>query len=423
MRILLISYYFPPCGGAPVQRWLKWLPELVKAGFDVTVLTTQGGDYPIQDPSLLKEIPPQVKVLRSKAPQLSKFWKLLFGKKSEMPHGSLDLDKKESPLKKALLWTRLNLIIPDARKFWNPSALRSATSFLRENPIDLIITTGPPHSTHLIGLKLKEKYRLKWLADWRDPWSSIYYLQLNPPSKFSLNLQRGLERKVAQNADLNLVVSKHLASQLPSDNTAVLYSGFRPHENLAPGSKTKSSKFRIKYVGNLTEGQKFEEAVNLIRDSLADRDFELSFIGTALSQKQLQFLDENLPGRHSVSEFLPHREALSEMADSELLLLLINYYLGFQGMLTSKLFEYIGSGKRIFCLGPRGGEAEKLIDEYGLGACFDLDEKAQAAKELQSLYDAWKSGENLKKTSDRHELSSEYQAAKLIHLLKGLKKS
>lgn len=423
MRILLISYYFPPCGGAPVQRWLKWLPELVKAGFDVTVLTTQGGDYPIQDPSLLKEIPPQVKVLRSKAPQLAKFWRLLFGKKSELPHGSLDLDEKASPLKKALLWARLNLVIPDARKFWNPSALRRASSFLRENPIDLVITTGPPHSTHLIGLKLKEKYRLKWLADWRDPWSSIYYLQLNPPSKFSLNLQRRLERKVAQNADLNLVVSKHLASQLPSDNTAVLYSGFRPHGNLEPGSKTKSSKFRIKYVGNLTEGQRFEEAVKLIRDSLAGRDFELSFVGTALSRKQRQFLDKNLPDRYSVSEFLPHREALSEMADSELLLLLINYYEGFQGMLTSKLFEYIGSGKRIFCLGPRGGEAEKLIDEYGLGACFDLDEKALAAKELQSLYDAWKSGEYLKETSDGQELSSEHQAAKLIDLLKGLKKS
>lgn len=422
MRILLICYYFPPCGGAAVQRWLKWLPELVNAGFEMTVLTTQDGDYPILDPSLLKEIPPQVKILRTRAPQFSKPWKLLFGKKSELPHGSLGLNEKAGPLKKLLVWTRLNLVIPDARKFWNPAALRCATRFLRENPIDLVITTGPPHSTHLIGLKLKENHRLKWVADWRDPWSSIYYLQLNPPSKFSLNLQRRLERKVAQSADLNVVVSSHLASQLPSENTEVVYSGFQPFVEETPESRTRSSKFRIKYVGNLTEGQKFEEAVKLIRDALADRYFELSFVGTALSPDQREFLAQNLPGKHKILGFLPHQEALEEIGDSELLLLLINYYEGFQGMLTSKLFEYIGSGNRIFCLGPRGGEAEKLINEYGLGVCFDLDESAEAAKELQSIYDAWKAGDNLKQVLDVSRLSLGCQAAKLIDLLQGLKK-
>ena len=129
MRILLISYYFPPCGGAAVQRCLIWLPELVDAGFEVTVLTTEGGDHPVQDTSLLKEIPPEVRVLRSEAPSLSKFWKLLFGEKSELPHGSLDLETNASPLKKALVWTRLNLIIPDVRKIWHPSALLHAPRF------------------------------------------------------------------------------------------------------------------------------------------------------------------------------------------------------------------------------------------------------------------------------------------------------
>ncbi|NLN85562.1 MAG: glycosyltransferase family 4 protein [Candidatus Cloacimonetes bacterium] len=420
MRILLISYYFPPCGGAAVQRWLKWLPELVDAGFEVTVLTTEGGDHPVQDTSLLKEIPPEVRVLRSEAPSLSKFWKLLFGEKSELPHGSLDLETNASPLKKALVWTRLNLIIPDVRKIWNPSALRHATRFLRKNPVDLVITTGPPHSTHLVGLKLKQRHNVKWVADWRDPWSSIYYLKLNPPSKFSLNLQRRLEQKVAKSADLNIAVSNHLASQLPSKNTEVIYSGFQP----VPVSEAeeKTSKYRIKYVGNLTEGQRFEEAVKLIKNALAGKDFELRFVGTALSQNQRKFLADNLPGQHSISGFLPHQQALAEIADCELLLLLINYYDGFQGMLTSKLFEYIGSGNRIFCLGPRGGEAEELINKYGHGACFDVDETALAGAKLKSLYEAWEAGENDKNQADNAELSSARQAQKLIALLRGLNK-
>ena len=420
MRILLISYYFPPCGGAAVQRWLKWLPELVDAGFEVTVLTTEGGDHPVQDTSLLKEIPPEVRVLRSEAPSLSKFWKLLFGEKSELPHGSLDLETNASPLKKALVWTRLNLIIPDVRKIWNPSALRHATRFLRKNPVDLVITTGPPHSTHLVGLKLKQRHNVKWVADWRDPWSSIYYLKLNPPSKFSLNLQRRLEQKVAKSADLNIAVSNHLASQLPSKNTEVIYSGFQP----VPVSEAeeKTSKYRIKYVGNITEGQRFEEAVKLIKNALAGKDFELRFVGTALSQNQRKFLADNLPGQHSISGFLPHQQALAEIADCELLLLLINYYDGFQGMLTSKLFEYIGSGNRIFCLGPRGGEAEELINKYGHGACFDVDETALAGAKLKSLYEAWEAGENDKNQADNAELSSARQAQKLIALLRGLNK-
>ncbi len=420
MRILLISYYFPPCGGAAVQRWLKWLPELVGAGFEVTVLTTEGGDHPVQDVSLLKEIPPKVRVLRSGTPSLSKFWKLLFGKKSELPHGSLDLEAGASPLKKALVWARLNLVIPDARKIWNPSALRHATRFLRENPVDLVITTGPPHSTHLVGLKLKQRHNVRWVADWRDPWSNIYYLKLNPPSKFSLNQQRRLEQKVAKSADLNIAVSNHLASQLPAKNTKVIYSGFQPFP--VSEAEEKSSRYRIKYVGNLTEGQRFEEAVRLIQNALSGKDFELRFVGTALSQNQRKFLADNLPGHHSISGFLPHQQALAEIANSELLLLLINYYDGFQGMLTSKLFEYIGSGNRILCLGPRGGEAEELINKHGLGACFDVAETAFASAMLKSLYDTWEASENGENHMDNAELSSTRQAQKLIALLRGLNK-
>ncbi|HRQ68571.1 MAG TPA: glycosyl transferase, partial [Candidatus Syntrophosphaera sp.] len=158
MRILLISYYFPPCGGAAVQRWHKWLPVLVESGIEVTVLTTASGDYPVLDPSLEQEIPPQVKVLRSGAPSTAKLWKALFGKRSSVPYGDLSTNAKTGFLRKALIWARLNLIIPDARKFWNPSALKTATAFLKTNLVDAVITTGPPHSTHLIGLELKKRH-------------------------------------------------------------------------------------------------------------------------------------------------------------------------------------------------------------------------------------------------------------------------
>ncbi|MGC9362669.1 MAG: glycosyl transferase, partial [Candidatus Syntrophosphaera sp.] len=153
MRLLLITYYFPPCGGASVQRWLKWLPDLVEKGFDVTVLTTLDGDYPARDESLLREIPPEVEVLRISTPKFSKFWKIMFGSDKTIPYGDLSPDSKDGFLRRVLIWTRLNLIIPDMRRIWNPRAYKAALAHLREKPADVLITTGPPHSTHLIGLK------------------------------------------------------------------------------------------------------------------------------------------------------------------------------------------------------------------------------------------------------------------------------
>lgn len=424
MRILLITYYFPPCGGAAVQRWLKWLPVLVEEGFEITVLTTREGDYPVLDPSLLKEIPTQVKVLRTEAPSLAKLWKMLFGQRSAVPYGDLSGGQNTSLIKKALIWARINLIIPDARKFWNPSALKAAEGFLREHPVDLVITTGPPHSTQLIGLELKKRHRIRWIADWRDPWSSVYYLKLNPPCAASLRKHRALERKVEESADLNIVVSRHLAKQLHSGRTEVVYNGYDAvkRDRAASGERSGANKFRIKYVGNLTEGQKLAEAVAMLRSAFTGLDFELSFVGTRLDQVQLQTLADEIPGNFIHKGFVPHHQALGEMADSELLLLLINYYEGFEGMLTTKLFEYVASGTRIICIGPHGGEAEELIQTFNAGACFDITEHSQAVEFLRTLHDAWKAGKQIKNTTDTSELSARNQGRKLIRLLRGEKK-
>lgn len=426
MRLLLITYYFPPCGGASVQRWLKWLPDLVKYGHEVTVLTTQDGEYPYIDESLLAEIPAGVNVLRTHTPSSGKIWKLVMGEKNAIPYGDLGDRGKSGILRKLMIWARLNLIIPDLRKVWNSQAYKTAVDHLRKNPTDLVITTGPPHSTHLIGLKIKQRYKLPWVADWRDPWTNIYYLKLNPPSGLSMLIHRRLERKVALNTDLNIVVSEHLAAQLPGGNTCVIYNGFDARKTAAARSLATETKisdtFKLKYVGNLTEGQQFETLLQVISSALQGEDFELSFVGTRLDQKQKNLLRTLIPEKHSVKEFVPHQEALKEMVGAELLLLLINYYEGSEGMLTTKLFEYIASGTKIFCLGPKGGEAEKIIREYNSGAYLDVDEIAAAEAYLRTILSEWKRGIDIKNKLDVSSLSSQNQVFKLIKKLEGLKR-
>lgn len=421
MRLLLISYYFPPCGGAAVQRWLRWLPVLVERGFEVTVLTTSEGDYPVRDESLLALVPTEVSVIRVRSPRWERLWQFLTGKQ-QLPHGSLSEPARAGLVSRILVWARLNLIIPDIRRFWNPAAYKAALSFLRTHPVDVIITTGPPHSTQLLGLRLKKKTGTSWVADWRDPWSAIHYLKLNPPGALSMKIHRYLERKVAQNADLNIAVSRSLAAQMPEGMTAVIYNGFDARQTLTDANRSKyDGCLRLKYIGSLTEGQDFEQLVQLIVTALSGSKFELSFVGTTLSEQHRAILTRFLPGKFRVVGFLPHGEALCEMESADVLILLINRIDGFEGILTTKLFEYLASPAVILCLGPRGGEAEELINGYQAGACFDNDQIPAAAAYLQQVQQILARGQSPRGSRDVAELSAQRQALKLIDELQGLK--
>ena len=425
MKLLLITYYFPPCGGASVQRWLKWLPELVRLGHEITVITTLNGDYPVLDESLLEEVPKEIKVLRVPSPSPGKLWKLLFGAKSRLPHGNLDNSRDSGFLHRAMVWIRVNLIIPDMRRIWNPRAYKAAVEHLRSKTAVLVITTGPPHSTHLIGLKLKTKFKLPWVADWRDPWTGIYYLKLNPPCALSKRINLGLERKVANSADMNIVVSQHLARHLGTAKTTVIYNGYDATKHKCKNNPSKTEhadKYKIKYIGRVTEGQKLFDMLNLIRNTLADKDYELTLLGTGLNDTQLSQLRGMLGSKLRVVGFVPHNEALREMTDAHLLLLLINYYEGFEGMLTTKLFEYLASGVEILCLGPHGSEAEQLIDTYQAGQCFDLSETEAAALFINKSYQAWQQNARTVRSMDITALSSQQQALSLNDVLLGLKK-
>lgn len=400
MKILLISYYFPPCGGAAVQRWLRFIRILAKKGVQLKVVTTLDGDYPYRDESLLSEIPPSVQVYRSKPFSFSKLWQFL-GQK-ELPYGSLQNKEYDSILKKILYWLRLNFIVPDMRIGWNPAAYKSALRVLRQDKFDYIITTGPPHSSHLVGWKLKKRYGIQWRTDFRDPMAEIYYLKLNPPCRFTMALHRYLEKKIIQNADLNYIVSEGIASALPAGKQEVLYNGFDP-EDFADISYQRKDIFRVKYVGQLTAGQ------------------DASPLLIALSRLQLPLLKFFLIGTrdfpatafpvHKIP-FLPHKEALRELVNAELLVLFINNYEGNEGMLTTKLFEYIGARTPILCISEPKGEAYKLICQTESG--FVSNNPEAIADYISRLYNRFLKGEDLRTKGDISFLEVNNQVQTLL---------
>lgn len=415
--ILLISYYFPPCGGAPVQRWHRFLPHLMEAGIKPVILTTDGGDYPYLDATLLDELPPELEIVRTHAPAVSRIWKLIFGQKAELPHGSLDTSNQESGMKRLLIWLRLNLIIPDLRVFWLPSALKKAKRLIREYGIKTVVTTGPPHSTHLIGLRLKKTLKIRWLADWRDPWSEVYYLQQNPPSWLSRQIHKFLERRVCQTADTNIVISRLLLDTLPKGNKILIRNGYDATAIAkAKAEAVLDTRFTISYVGQITAGQDLRLLCQILMPFRRYQDFRMRFIGARLSIEQQQLFSEQLSPIFEILPFLPHQEALREMSRSQILVLLINRYPGAQGMLTTKLYEYLGTGIPILCIGPKGGEAEELISHYHAGLCVDHHELLIAQNWIAELYRDFCDGKAIVNERDTSELCSFAQVKSLIDI-------
>lgn len=363
-----------------MQRWLRFLPHLVQRGHQITVITSTGGDYPFLDTSLCEKIPPAVKVIRVPALKMAGIWQKLSRSDSDMPYGQLPA--KRQGLSRLLIWLRLNLIIPDLRVFWNPKALRACFAELSRGPYDAIITTGPPHSTHLIGLKLKARLPLKWYADFRDPFSQIHYLQLNPPCRLSLAIHKYLEKKVISRADCNLVVSEGIAAALPAGRKLVIHNGYDP-QDFAGIDYSPAPHMRIKYVGQFTQGQDIGLIAALC--SRLTRPYSLSLIGSKIGEKEAEQLRNKTSDHLTIKPFVPHPMAVQEMVQSELLLLIVNDYEGNSGMLTTKLFEYLASRTPILCFSKDDTAAARIIEQCKAGKSFDYQQISEAAVWVDEL--------------------------------------
>ncbi|MBN2829474.1 MAG: glycosyltransferase [Candidatus Cloacimonetes bacterium] len=413
-KMLLITYYFPPAGGPAVQRWLRFLKYLPAHDWQITVITTEKGDYPFIDESLLAEVPLNVKLIRTKTPTFGSLFHLFTGgKEKSIPYGSLNSNQSDAIGKKMLYWARLNLVVPDARMIWNKHALRAAEQELNSDNYDVIVTTGPPHSTHLVGLKLKKQFNIPWVTDFRDPWSKIFYMQLAKHSSMITVANERLETKVLAEADLNLVVSKQISEQLPEGRKEILPNGFDA-DKFEKIPYHISTHFRIKFIGSITQGQTLEPFIRALEEFVKTQgvdDVELELTGDYENRPYLAEFINYKP-------FTPHKNALDKMRNAELLLLPINTYTGSSGMLTTKLFEYIGSGTPILCFGPSEGAAAQVLRDYGTGITCSYTNHAVMLNYLEKLYTAWHEGTPIRNSKDTTPLHSSSQTAILDKFLR-----
>jgi glycosyltransferase involved in cell wall biosynthesis len=380
-RVLIITYYWPPSGGAGVQRWLKFSKYLPQFGWDPVILTIdpEYASYPAIDNSLESDIPSGIKVFRTKATD----WFRVYGKdKSRVPSSGFANNMDHSLKGKILRFIRGNFFIPDPRRGWNRYAIAKASELIEKEGIKHVITTSPPHSTQLIGLVLKKRFpMIKWIADMRDPWTDIYYYNLFYPSCISKRIDLNYERSVLKNADIITTVGpslgKYFELKVPGigNKIKIIHNGYdeADFENV---KAEVCDRFTISYTGTISESypvEGFAKAIQAVKSK--GNDILLKFTGLISEKYKEHFI--SVIGENNL-EFIPysdHKTAIRQMLSSSIQLLVITRHPGNKSIMTGKLFEYIASGKPVLCLGPVDGDAAQILESTGYGKCFEYDDK------------------------------------------------
>lgn len=398
-KVLIITYYWPPSGGSGVQRWLKFAKYLGGFGWDPVIYTPENPEIPVSDESLFKDIPANVKVIKQPIWEPYNFYKKFIGQKKEekISVGFLSERKKPKLTEKLSVWIRGNFFIPDARVFWVKPSVKFLSGYLQKNKVDAIISTGPPHSMHLIALGLKEKFDIPWVADFRDPWTNIDFYRDLMLTKWADKKHHKLEKKVLSNADVILTVGntmKEEFEEMHAKNVHVITNGY-DEDDIYKGSVEHDKKFSLAHIGSLVKTRNpvilWDALAELVKENAEFAgDLEIKLVGkvdfSAINNIKEKRLDQFL----NKIEYLPHNEVMMEQQKSRVLLLLLNDTPNSKGLLTGKLFEYLASKRPVLCIGPEDGDAAEILKKTGVGETFGFENKKGLKESLKTLYQKYK---------------------------------
>ena len=397
--VLIILYYWPPAGGPGVQRWLKFVKYLPEYGIKPIVYVPSNPNYPIIDESLINEVSDDITIIKQPIREPYKFAGILSKKKSKtISKGIIPNKKSQTVLDKLLLFIRGNLFIPDARKSWVRPSVQYLSTYIKDYSIGTIITTGPPHSLHLIGLQLKKSDNVQWVADFRDPWTTIGYHKQLKLTKAAQKKHKQLEKNVLQAADKVIVtseVTKKEFSKITDKPISVITNGY----DLLPSIKTNlDSKFSIAHIGSLLSERNPTILWQVLNDLILNQpgfahDFKLKLVGY-VSEEVLKEIDSN--GLIDYLEnigYVSHKQAVENQRNAQLLLLIEIDSPETVSIIPGKIFEYMVSGRPIVAIGPKGSDVERILQETNTGTYFYYDSYNDLKRIILKHYLSYKKGD------------------------------
>ena len=419
MKVLIITYYWPPAGGSGVQRWLKFVKYLQEFGIEPVVYTVENANYLKQDASLLNEVPKGIEILKQP------IWEptaLLFWKKSKQQTKGISNVSKGG----FLSFIRGNFFIPDPKVFWVKPSVSYLQKYLDNHTIDVIISTGPPHSMHLIAEKLHQKNTVKWLADFRDPWSDLYYNKDFNQLAFAKNKNKRLEERILRNSDCILTVSNSLKEELEktAKKVEVITNGF-DDEFSASNNVILDTKFSISYIGLLPKQSNpkllFKVLKGLCKESeIFKKDLKLNFIGDISEEVKVEILANKLDENTDFVGYVSHQEAIAYQNKSQVLLLLIPNVKNNEGILTGKLFEYLKAKRPILAIGPEKGDLATILQETNSGVIVNFDAEEKLKLEIVALYQKYKEDKLTVNFNNIEKYHRKELTKKLAFILKSL---
>lgn len=405
-NILVISYYWPPSGGPGVQRVLKFSKYLKKLGWEPIVLTAKDGDFPVKDHSLNDDAK-TTQAYFVKSISLHKLYSWIAGKKTT-PTYQLSSSSEDSIIVKFIRWIRNNLIVPDGRIGWYPNAVKKGSDIIKQNNIRVIFSSAPPYTVHLIARTLSKKHELPWVADFRDPWTDRFYNYENKRLWLTKLIDSYLERKVINDATALTTVSKTI-SEYYKKTFYVIHNGY-DEEDFSLVNKTENNNVVISYIGTMTKSQNplmfFESIYEL---NLKEKKYQIDLIGNIHPDIKYYIEAKKYDNFIKIKPYIPHKDAIKKMCESDFLLLVIPNTEKNKGIVTGKLFEYIRSMRKIIMIGPPKSDAAKIIAQTNSGKCFDYSEKNKINQFLLKT--------NLPSSNNYQQYSRENLTKILSHLI------
>ncbi len=422
-KVLIIAYYWPPAGGPGVQRWLKFVKYLPSFGIEPHVYLPENPSYPIVDFDLATQVNPEAIIIKQKIFEpfaLANFFSK--SKSKKMSSGIITNVKKQSFTEKIMLWVRGNLFIPDARIFWVKPSIKFLEKYIQKHNIQTIITTGPPHSLHLIGLGLQKKMSLNWIADFRDPWTTIGYQKELKLTAFAKKKHKILEQKVLNSANQILVTSPTTKAEfelLTNKPISVITNGFdverTNHENL-------DEMFSISHIGSLLSNRNPKILWEVLKElclenELFARKFKLILIGKVSPEILETIASFGLNNFLENKGYLSHQECLVFQQKSQLLLLIEIDSPETKCIIPGKLFEYMVSQRPIIAIGPQNSDIEAIINKTNTGFFVDYTQKILLKNQISKAFEAYQKNELTSNPVNLDEYSRKNLTQKLVSLL------
>jgi hypothetical protein len=392
-KVLIITYYWPPGSGPGVQRWLKFSKYLPEFGWEPIIVTVNDGSYPNKDNTLLNDVPDGIKIQRTKTIEPFTVYNLLRGKRGKSVELSAETEYSNgNAFQRFSNYVRANFFIPDARQGWNHFAFKAAKELIKSENPSVLITSGPPHSTHLVGLRLKEKYQIPWIADFRDPWTTSFSRPFLPLTKRSDELNVELESKVLQSVSALITATPSMEMELASKTSRIktITNSYDESDfNLIKPQISK--KFVMAYVGSLMSVQNTINVWTALEELCSEvegfrEDFEFQITGSASNTVLNSLYNADLKSNLSVRKYVPHKIAIRLMVSAHILFLPIPNAENNKVILTGKIFEYLATERTILGIGPADGDASKLLATCGRPEMIDYDNKLEIKARILTGY-------------------------------------